>query len=286
METVKIVTDSTSDIPAEWLRELDITVLPCSISFGIESFREGIDLSTEEFYRKMAGANTPPTTSRPPFGLYSEVFERLGRDGASILSIHISSQLSGIYRDARESARNLSHLKITVIDSRQLSMGLGWQVVLAARAAREGRGLNEIADMVRSIIPRVRAVTVLDTLEYVARGGRIGKAASLVGTLLSVKPIVQVLDGEVSPVGRVRSKRQALEYMVDYIVSQGPFEEMAVLHANAPETAYQVLEILLHRARAAGIPLERESILVSKSGASITTHLGLGAVGICCVLAK
>ena len=286
MDTVKIVTDSTCDLPAEWVRELDITVLPCTISFGLETFREGVDLSTPEFYRRMAQSPLLPTTSRPPFGLYEEVYERLGQKGASILSIHISSQLSGIYRDACAAARQLPYLNITVIDSRQLSMGLGWQVVLAAQAAQAGRSLKEIAALVRGIIPRVRAVTVLDTLEYVARGGRIGKAAALVGTLLSVKPVVQVLDGEVCPVGQVRTKQRALEYMVDYIVSQGPFAEMAILHADAEDAAYQVLEILLHRARAAGISLQRESILVSTSGAAITTHLGLGAVGICCVLAR
>ncbi|MFB0545934.1 MAG: DegV family protein, partial [Anaerolineae bacterium] len=176
--------------------------------------------------------------------------------------------------------------EIAVIDSYQLSMALGWQVVLAARAAQAGRSVSEIEASLERVIPRVRSVAVLDSLEHLARGGRLGKAAVLLSSLLNVKPVVQMWGGEASPIGNVRTKRLALEHLVDFVVAQGPFEEVSVPHTNAPDTAQQVAEMLVARMAAFENTLPRERILICEAGASITTHLGLGAVGICGVLAE
>ncbi len=288
MAAVKIVTDSTADIPPQWVQDLEITVMPCEIIFGQESFLEGVELTTREFYQRMAASPALPTTSQPPLGLFVQAYERLGgeQETAAIVSIHISSHLSGAYQTACVAASSLPHLNITVIDSRQLSMGLGWLVVAAARVARQGQSAAQLAALVNDMIPRVRAVTVLDSLLHVARGGRIGKAKALVGTLLKVKPVVQVLGGEVLPLCNVRTRRKALARLVEIVVAQGPFEEISVLHADDPEAGQEALELLNEALAAAGFAFDREGIFFGQSGAAITTHLGLGAVGICCVLAQ
>ncbi len=288
MAAVKIVTDSTSDIPPDWVRDLEITVMPCEIIFGQEAFLEGVDLTTRQFYDRLATSSVLPTTSRPPLGLFMQAYRRLGDEqkAEAIVSIHISSLLSGVYENACVAAGSLPHLNITVIDSRQLSIGLGWLVVAAARMAQGGQPADQIVATVKEMIPRVRAMTMLDSLFHLARGGRIGKAKALMGTLLKVKPLVQVLGGEVLPICNVRTRRRALARLVEIIVAQGPFEEMSVLHADGPDAGRETLELLSEAMRAAGFDFDGERILFSQSGASITTHLGLGAVGICCVLTQ
>jgi DegV family protein with EDD domain len=285
---IKIVTDSTADIPPAWVQDLGITVIPCEIVFGQEVFLEGVDLTNREFYDRMASDPVLPITSQPPLGMFGQAYKGLGdeQDTEAIVSIHISSLLSGAYHTACVAASSLPDLNIIVIDSRQLSMGLGWLVITAARMAQEGHAAAQIAAVVKEMIPRVRAITMLDSLLHVARGGRIGKAKALMGTLLKVKPLVQVLDGEVSPICNVRTRRRALVRLVEIVAAQQPFEEMSVLHADAPDAGREVLALLIEALNAAGSPFDKERILFGQSGASITTHLGIGAVGICCVLAK
>lgn len=279
MPSVHVVTDSTADIPPHPIAELEITVLPCIIAFGHEAYRDGIDLTNREFYEKMAASPVLPTTAHPPLGLFLETYARLCRGGDSVFSIHISERLSGTVRAALMAATSLPNLHIRVVDSRQLSMGLGWQAIIAARAAQRGLGLDEVCDEVAKITARVRAVAALPSLWHVQRGGRIGKATALLGTALRMKPLVQVLHGEVLPIANVRTWNKALQRLADHIIAAGSSEELAVLNADAPESGEALTDLL------AGY-FPRERMLIGEAGAAITTHLGPGAVGICCVLAN
>ena len=192
MGKIKVVTDSAADIPSELAQRLDITVLPCYIIFGSEVYRDGVDLTPREFYDKLAMSPILPTTSQPPLGLFVETYQNLLQKSDGIVSIHIASTLSGIFNAARVAADALSPDPIVVIDSQQLSMGAGWQVIMAAKAAQEGHTLEEVVSLVQAVQPRVRAAAMLDNLEHVRRGGRISRVTALMGTALRVKPLLQI----------------------------------------------------------------------------------------------
>jgi DegV family protein with EDD domain len=277
MGKIKVVTDSAADIPSELAQRLDITVLPCYIIFGSEVYRDGVDLTPREFYDKLATSPILPTTSQPPLGLFVETYQNLLQKSDGIVSIHIASTLSGIFNAARVAADALSPDPIVVIDSQQLSMGAGWQVVMAAKAAQEGHTLAEIVSRVQAIRPRARAAAMLDNLERVKRSGRINRVTALMGTALRVKPLLQIVTGEVTASATVRTKGQALRRLAELIAAQGAFIELCVAHADAAGTAQEVVE------RLSGVH-PRERLLICQAGAAVTTHLGLGAVGICGVL--
>jgi DegV family protein with EDD domain len=277
MGKIKVVTDSAADIPSELAQRLDITVLPCYIIFGSEVYRDGVDLTPREFYDKLATSPILPTTSQPPLGLFVETYQNLLQKSDGIVSIHIASTLSGIFNAARVAADALSPDPIVVIDSQQLSMGAGWQVIMAAQAAQEGHTLEEVVSLVQAVQPRVRAAAMLDNLEHVRRGGRISRVTALMGTALRVKPLLQIVSGEVMASATVRTRRQALRHLAELMAAQGSFIELCVAHADAADAAQEVVERLsrVH---------PRERLLVCQAGAAVTTHLGLGAVGVCGVL--
>ena len=180
---VKIVTDSTADIPEELTAELEITVVPCNVHFGLETYRDGIDLAKGEFYTKLKTSPTLPTTSAPAAGLFEATYRKLASETDQILSIHLASALSAIYNSACLGAEAISDVEMTLIDSGQASMGLGWMVIAAARAAQEGQSLAQIVALMEDMMPRVRLFAALDTLEYLQKGGRVGKAVAIFGTL-------------------------------------------------------------------------------------------------------
>jgi DegV family protein with EDD domain len=276
---IKVVTDSAADVPSELAQRLDITVLPCYVIFGSEIYRDGVDLTPREFYDKLATSPISPTTSQPPLGLFVETYQNLLQESAGIVSIHIASTLSGVFNAARVAADALSAAPIVVIDSQQLSMGAGWQVIMAAQAAQEGHTLAEVVSLVQTIQPRARAAAMLDSLEHVRRSGRISQVTALMGTALRIKPLLQIATGEVAPVATVRTRGKALRRLADLMAAQGAFKELCVAHADAAEAAQEVAERLntVH-------PSER--LLICQVGAAVTTHLGLGAVGICGLLEK
>jgi DegV family protein with EDD domain len=279
MGKIKVVTDSAADIPSELAQRLDITVLPCYIIFGSEVYRDGVDLTPREFYDKLATSSILPTTSQPPLGLFVETYQNLLQKSDGIVSIHIASTLSGIFNAARVAADALSTDPIVVIDSQQLSMGAGWQVIMAAQAAQGGHTLEEVVSLVQAVQPRVRAAAMLDSLEHVRRGGRISRVTALMGTALGVKPLLQIVTGEVTAIATVRTRGKALRRLAEFVAAQGAFKELCVAHADAADAAQEVVESLstVH---------PRERLLVCQAGAAITTHLGLGAVGICGVLVQ
>ncbi len=273
MSHIRIVTDSIADIPASFVNELGITVVPCNVHFGTETFQDGINLSNEEFYARLRTSPILPTTSQPSVGIFEETYRRLLLEADSIVSIHIPARVSGTFNSAATAAQAVSETRIVVIDSTQIAMALGWIVIRAAQAARAGCSLDEVVAVVRDVIPRARLLAFLDTLEYAHRGGRIGKGAALMGTLLRVKPIVQFLNSELLPVENVRTQRRALERLIELVKEYCPLEEMAVIHADVPELAKEV------RAMLGTIgPLERTPI--TEVGPVLGAHAGPGAVGV------
>jgi DegV family protein with EDD domain len=276
---VKVVTDSASDIPADIARELGITIVPCNVHFGERTYRDGVDLSGEEFLNRMATSPILPTTSQPAVGVFEEAYRRLAQETDQIVSINLPKKLSATYNSALLAAQALPELEIVILDSTQVCMAQGWLAIIAARAARQGMGLAEIVALVEDTIPRLRLIALLDTLEYVRRGGRIGKASALLGTLLNVKPLIQVLDGEALPLENVRTRQKALRRLVEIVGDLGPLQEVAVMHANAPATVQQLVEML-----APFHPPDR--ILVGQVGAILGTHAGPGAVGVACVVGR
>jgi DegV family protein with EDD domain len=276
---VKVVTESTADIPADLAAELGITVVPSYVMFGTDTYRDGIDLSREEFYDKLATAAVLPTTATPPPGFYEEIYRRLARDTDAIVSIHLASRLSALYSAAYTAAASIENVPIAVIDSEQVTMAYGWLSVAAAEAAQQGQTLEQIVTLVEGMKPRCRLLAVLDTLEYLYRGGRVNLVQATLGTLLHIKPIIEVRTGEVRLVERARSSARALQQLVDLVHSLGTLERAIVVHANAPSRAQRLADLLQ------GIDPGWQR-LIAQAGVTIATHAGPGAVGIACVTAN
>jgi DegV family protein with EDD domain len=276
---VKIVTDSTADIPEELAAELEITIVPCNVHFGRETCRDGIELSKGEFYTRLETSPTLPTTSAPATGLFEATYRELANETDQILSIHLAGALSAIYNSACLGAETIPNLEVVLIDSGQASMGLGWLVIAAARAAQEGQSLAQIVALVEDMKPRVRLFAALDTLEYLRKGGRVGKTVAVLGTLLNIKPLIEVRDSAVLPLERVRTRRKSIERLIELVAELGPLEELAVLHSNAPQEAQRLAEEVsfLHS-------LER--ILIAEVGVIIGTHAGPNGLGVACVIAR
>jgi DegV family protein with EDD domain len=271
------VTDSTADIPPQTASALDITVIPDEVIFGESAFRDGVDLTPQRFRELLATSQHFPKTAHPGLGVFLDTYRRLGADGAAIVSIHVGYHLSGMVRAAQAAAAELSSLvRVAVVDSQQLSMAQGWQVIAAAWAARQGASFDEVVALAQRLPPLTHAVAMLDSLEHVWRGGRIGRAAALMGAALRVKPLITVVDGQAVPLANVRTQRRALDRLVEHVGTRTPLLALAVLHVGAPEAAQSLVEQL-----SALYP--QDGILVSETGAAVATHLGPGAVGVCLV---
>lgn len=242
---VKIVTDSLSDITSDIAQGLGITVVPLTVFFGQESFLDRVTMSTDEFYHRLTHDTIWPTTTQPPPGVFAEVYNKLAEETDEILVITLSSKLSGTYESAL-SARKLveKECRIEVIDSLTVAMGLGLIVIAAAKAAQAGANLGEIVDLVRRAMPRSHFIVYFDTLKYLAKGGRIGKAKGLLGAMLSIKQILTVKDGEMSPLTRLRSRTAGMDYLYNFVAGFPRIEELAVEHATTPDEADRLVERL------------------------------------------
>ncbi|HEY8531346.1 MAG TPA: DegV family protein [Limnochorda sp.] len=275
--TFAVVTDSGADIPESYVKELGIRVVPLSIHFGDEVFKDGVTLSAEAFYRRLVSDKAHlPHTSQPSPGDFQEVYEALAREGVrQVLSIHLSSKMSGTIQAATIAAREMEQMEIAVVDSRMASMGIGMLAIHAARLARQGRSLQEAVAEVEALREKFHVVFAVDTLEYLARNGRIGRAQSFLGGLLSIKPVLTLTDGVVAPVERMRGKNRALQELVDRTVAFLGDRPgwISVVHSEAPDEAESV------RARIAERCQLKESIL-THLGATIGTHVGPGTIGV------
>lgn len=275
---VRVVTDSTADVPDDMVAALGITVVPSYVVFGSESYRDGVELTKPQFYEKLLTAQVVPVTAAPSPQVYEEAYRRLAREADAIISIHAASRLSSLYSSATVGSRSVSEATVAVVDSEQVTMGYGWMVVAAAKAAQQGATLEQIMALVEGMKPRSRVLAVLDTLEFVYRGGRVAWVQAMLGTLLRIKPIVEVRLGEVLLVERARTMDRSLGRLLDRIRALGPLERAIVLHANAPDLAQRIADQLQTIA-------PDWDPLIGQAGVTIASHTGPGAVGIACVTA-
>jgi DegV family protein with EDD domain len=274
---VKILTDSTCDLPPEVFERYGITVIPLRVHFGTESFLDGVTISKEEFFNRLPKEAQLPTTSQPSAGDFCEAVKPLVDAGHEVVGIFISGDLSGTVASAHASCELMPDAKFTVVDPGTTSAGLGWLVWEAARMADEGADSQSIVSRVQELSEKVRLYFVVDTLEYLQKGGRIGGARALLGTMLSIKPLLMIEEGKVDSLEQVRTRRKALQRMIDLMAEQmsGYSKvKLAILHARVEDEAKQVLE----RVRVA-IPAVEESF-IAEIGPVLGTHAGPGVIGI------
>lgn len=270
---VRVVTDSACDLPDELLENLGIEVVPLTIRFGHEELVDRKELSTDEFWRRLEGSSVLPETSAPSAGAFEERFRRLVGDGATgIVCINLSSKLSATLQAAQVAAQAVQDAcPVVVIDSLQVSMGLGNLCITAAELAADGEPLDSIVASVIDRRKRTKLYGTLDTLEYLKKGGRVGNARAILGSMLAIKPVVEVRDGAVEEAGKVRTRSKALRLLVDR-VKEGPFESLAVLHGDAPDVD-ELLTLLE--------PLSpRDEIVIGQIGPVIGTHAGPRVIGV------
>ena len=268
--TVKIVTDSVSDLPSGVAEELGITVIPILVRFGEEVYRDGIDLTAEQFWERLKHSKTLPVTSVPSPATFAEAYDKLAEDTDEILVIAVSSRLSATYEVALQSIGLMKRkCRVEVIDSQWATMTQGFIVMKAAKAAQAGASLDEVMDVTRKTIPRLDFLCTFDTLEYLRRGGRIGKAQAFLGSMLKINPLITLRDGVVEPAGRTRSRAKAIDRLYDFAISYSYIEEMAVEDTACPEQAKALVERLSSK-------FPKERIYRSKMTPAIGTYTGPG----------
>lgn len=272
---IRVVTDSTSDISPKVAAELDVSVVPLSVIFGDEVYKEGIEIGHDLFYDRLVRGKVHPSTSAPSVGDFIEAYEPLVAEDNEIVSIHLSSKLSATYNNACQAAQQLAErgAHIEVIDSLSVSMGLMFMVGAAARAAAGGASIEDIRSIVGRMIPNVRIVMTVSTLEYLRRGGRIGRARALLGTVLRVKPILVLQDGEVHPGERVRTTRLAHEHLFQNAISYKGITEAAVAYSTNAQDADSMRQRLKQA-------LPGVNVRMARLGPVIGVHGGPGTLGI------
>jgi len=266
--TVKIVTDSICDLPPQIIKDLDIMVIPIHVCFGTEVYRDGIDISTEDFYKKLETSRVFPTTAVPPPADFIKAYEQAVEKADDILVITLSSKLSGLYQAAKQAVELMKKkCRVEVVDSQWVIMAQGFIVMKAAQAARQGASLDEIIKLVQRNINRVATCSVFDTLEYLKRGGRISKIAALMGNLMHIHPMLGMKDGEVVSFGRRRSRAEALDYMYDFVMGYKNIEEMSVAFFKAVDDAENLIERL-------DVKFPKERVFRSRTSPVIGAHTG------------
>lgn len=265
-----VVTDSTSDLPVEWRSKYGIEVVPLKVLFGQETFRDGVDMTSGEFFTRLAAASSLPTTSAPSPGEFAEVYRRLAKDHDGCISIHIGARLSATAEAARVGAEAVEGFKVNVIDSQSVSM----PIAFLCRVAAESGSLDEATAAVQQRVPNCRVLALLDTLRYLEMGGRLSRAQAMIGTMLDVKPLLLVSENaEIKPVERVRTRSRAITRMVEFFRSEQPVEHVAVMHAQAPDEAAQIAGELRRELPDLEIP-------VGQIGCVLGTHTGPKALGL------
>lgn len=274
MSGIRLVTDSACDLTDELLAELGIGMVPLSIRFGHEELVDRVELSTKDFWARVASSDQLPETSAPSPGAFVKVFERMADDGADgVVCVNLSSRLSATIEAARGAAREVEgRIPVRVVDSESVTMGEGLVVVEAAQRAANGAGLEEVAAAATDAVRRMKVYGAIDTLENLRKGGRIGGAAALLGSMLAIKPVIEVRDGVVEQESRQRTRGRSLQYLAGKVKAAGPIARLAVFGADAPDLD-QFLDMLdgVH-------PTER--LLIGDIGPVIGTHAGPRAIGV------
>ena len=274
MPGVRVVTDSSCDLPDDLVAEHNITIVPLTIRFGAEELVDRRDLTPSEFWSKCQTSPVLPETAAPSPGAFEAAFRQAKDAGAEgVVCVSLSSKLSATIQAAAQAAKAVeAEFPVRVVDSLSVSMGLGLHVLRAARMAAEGKGLDDVAGAIVDVAPRTSVYATLDTLENLKKGGRIGGAQAFIGSLLSVKPVIEVRDGEVHAESKQRTRGRAVAYLVDKVRQAGAIEDLAVVHGQAPD-----LEEFLD---ALSSVVDRDRIVVGNIGAVIGTHAGPRAIGV------
>lgn len=269
------MTDSSATIPKELLEELDIHVVPLLLNLNGKIYHDGIDITPDEFYRRMRITDSLPTTSTPSIGDFVRVYAQVGNEAAGIVSIHLPPNLSGVYTAAQKASELVDGPPILVMNSSTVSMAQGFVVVAAARKAATGASLEEVVAHAKDVARRVRIYVMLETLEYLHRGGRIGEAASLLGSLLKIKPVLYVLDGQVKPLSKPRTREKGMQMMIQAMekeVGKQPIHA-AIVQADARQEAERFRQLVAERFNC----LE---LFISEFTPVMGAHSGPGILGV------
>ena len=271
---VRVVTDSTADLPAALAEELGITVVPLNVHFGTEVYRDGVDISPDQFYARLVSSPTLPTTSQPSVGDFLQTYEALGENADQVVSVHVSAKLSGTLNSAVQAVQQVQgNTRVETVDSLQGSLGLGMVAIAAGRAAQSGADMDEVLRATRDAMVRARFFGLLDTLKYLEKGGRIGKAQAFVGSLLQIKPLLAIRDGEAQPLERARSRAKGTQRLYDLAVEHAPLSDLAVAYTTTPDEA-QALADRLQPLHPTG------KVFISQVGPVVGTYLGPQVLGV------
>jgi DegV family protein with EDD domain len=274
--TTRIVTDSTCDLPEDVIAQYGITVVPLYINFGLEGYLDGVEITRREFYDRLPDCDPLPTTAAPSSEAFRETYEDLVGNGATeILSIHVASSLSATANSARVGADSIQGATITVFDSRQISCGLGFQVLAAAQAIQGGSPVDQVLAALKSLVPRVYVFAALGTMEFLRRSGRVNPIVAGLGNTLQIKPLLKLIDGELAS-ERARTSKRAIERVIALLEEVAPVEQLAIVHANAADRAQALKEQVQNLAPGG-------DLWTVDIAPAIGTHIGPGAVGVACV---
>ncbi len=277
MSKTAFVVDSTAYIPPDQVQQFDIKVIPQVLIWDDETMLDGVDIQPTAFYERLRDSKTMPTTSQATIGAFIEVFKPLVEAGRPILAILVSDKLSGTIQSAEQAKAEFPDAKIVIVDSEATAMALGFQVLAAARGARDGKSFEEVTEIARQAKRQTGVLLVVDTLEFLHRGGRIGGASRLLGTALSMKPVLELQDGVLDVVEKVRTRSKAQARLLDILeerIDGRPNLRLAVLHAAAEQQARDLLEIASNRLN----PMET---VLSEVSPVVGTHVGPGTLGLC-----
>lgn len=275
MNKIAILTDSGAYVPGELLEQYDIHVIPLVVLWGKETLRDGVDITVEKFHERLQQDAVHPTTTQPNPDDFARMYAELAGDYDGIVAVLISSNLSGTYNSATTAAAEFDAVPVRIVDTRSTSMGEGFAVLAAARAAAAGKSIDEIAAAAEAAAAGSHVMFAVDTLEYLHKGGRIGGAARLLGTALSLKPLLHLEDGRVEALERVRTKQKAVNRMVELTSMQtnGQAVRLAVIHANAPDEAEQLKQV-------AEVAFNCAETYTADLSPAIAVHAGPGTLGL------
>ncbi|MFC2015053.1 DegV family protein [Chloroflexota bacterium] len=265
---IKIVTDSTSDLPAALAQEKGITVMPVYVNFGSETYRDRVDIFEDEFYSKLENSSQQPSTEPPTPEDFADVYRSISNEADGIVSIHVSTKLSATCNSAQR-GRELANTDcpIEIIDSETVTMGLGLLVLAAQDYVNSGKSFNEVTEEIKRMISSIQLLGLLDTLKYLAEGGRIGKASALLGSVLSIKPLLTISDGEIVPAGQVRTREKGIDELYNFARNTAGINDIAIVYSVMHDEVQTLIERL-------GSIVPKENIRLARLGPALAVHAG------------
>ena len=278
--TIAVVTDSTSDLPPDLAATYGIRIVPLNVRFGVDEYLDGVTMQAEEFYRRLESSEELPTTSQPAVPSFVDVYRELLADNDSIVSVHLSSKLSATHTAAVQAREELGEdgSRVEVVDTLQASMALGWVAVGVAQAINAGANVEEAVAQAHSLSSRAKFIGLVETLEYLHKGGRIGNAQKLVGSLLRIKPMLELKDGIAHPLERARSKSKGITRIKQLVEEAAPLSHLCILYTTEHDIAEGIAHSLAHT-------VTDDAPIVARQGPVVGTYLGPGALGVCYVKA-